>query len=78
MERLTVCRRLQEVNVERGVLSGRRESVEIAAITALEMRERSWIKTGVLVGLLTLALFGSDCEDDPSCDEYPDYGGFCC
>ena len=43
--------RVQTVDVERGVLSGRRESVEIAAITALETRELSWIKTGVLIGV---------------------------
>ena len=61
------------MDVERGVLSGRRESVEIAAITALETREPSWIKTGVLIGVLALALYGFDCEDDPACDE--GYGG---
>ena len=50
--------RVQTVDVERGALSGRRESVEIAAITALETRELSWIKTGVLIGVLAHTLFG--------------------
>lgn len=68
--------RVASVDREASAVLGRRESVPITDITALEKRERSWVKTGVLVGLLALAIFDSDCEDDPACDL--GYGGFCC
>jgi hypothetical protein len=47
--------------------------VPIRDIVALEKRERSWVKTGALIGVAVLLTFGSDCEDE--CNEY---GGFLC
>ena len=72
--------RLQELRVSEirtdGTIVGKGNEVRVDEIASLEKRERSWVKTGVLLGLLGLTLFGSDCEDDPACDL--GYGGFCC
>jgi hypothetical protein len=59
-----------------GTIVGKRSEVRVNEIVSLEKRERSWVKTGVLLGLVGLTLFGSDCEDDPACDL--GYGGYCC
>ena len=70
--------RVATVDLGRGTVTGKRDGVPIGKIVTLEKRELSWVKTGVLIGLLTLGVFGSDCEDDPTCDQFPEYGGFCC
>ena len=67
--------RVSEIRAD-GTIVGKASEVRITEIASLKKRERSWAKTGVLLGLVGLALFGSDCEDDPSCDL--GYGGFCC
>jgi hypothetical protein len=67
--------RVAEIRAD-GTIVGNRSAVRVDEIASLEKRERSWVKTGVLLGLVGLTLLGSDCEDDPGCDL--GYGGFCC
>ena len=67
---------LRVSEIRDGTIVGKGSEVRIDEIASLEKRERSWVKTGVLLGLVGLTLFGSDCEDDPSCDL--GYGGNCC
>ena len=55
--------RVAEIRAD-GTIVGERSEVRVSEIASLEKRERSWVKTGVLVGLVGLAVFGSDCEDD--------------
>jgi hypothetical protein len=58
--------RVSEIRAD-GTIVGKTGEVRIDEIASLEKRERSWVKTGVLFGLLGLGLFGTDCEG-PSCD----------
>jgi hypothetical protein len=67
--------RVSEIRAD-GTIVGKGDEVRLSEIASLEKRERSWVKTGVLLGLVGLTLFGSDCEDDPACDL--GYGGYCC
>ena len=59
-----------------GTIVGKNSEIRVDEIAALEKRERSWIKTGLLAGLLGWAAYDllSGCEGDP-CGEY---GGFLC
>lgn len=59
-----------------GTLVGREQRVPIDEIVALEKRKTSWVKTGVLLGLLGLAVLDSDCSGDP-CGPFGG-GPFCC
>ena len=68
--------RVESVALDSGTISGRRDEVPIRDVVALEQRMRAPGKTWGLVGALVLLVFGSDCEDDPSCDL--GYGGYCC
>ena len=68
--------RVESVALDSGTISGGREAVPIRNVVALEQRVYAPGKTWGLVGGLALLLFGSDCEDDPSCDL--GYGGYCC
>jgi len=67
--------RVSEIRAD-GTIAGNRSEVRVDEIASLEKREKSWVKTGVLIGLVGVALFGIECEDDPSCDL--GYGGNCC
>ena len=67
--------RVSEIRAD-GTIVGKRSEVRVNEIASLERRKRSWVKTGVLLGLVGLTLFGSDCEDDPACDL--GFGGNCC
>ena len=59
-----------------GTLIGKDRQVAVGDIVGLEKRKTSWIKTGLLIGLLGLGLFDTRCTGDP-CG--PDGGGpFCC
>jgi hypothetical protein len=64
------------VDSANGTIAGEGDTVPIGAVVALERRVRAPAKTWGLIGGLALLLFGSDCEDDPSCDL--GYGGYCC
>jgi hypothetical protein len=56
--------RIAEVRSD-GTLVGKNHEVPVDSIATLAKRTTSWIKTGVLLGLLGLGLFGSSCEGDP-------------
>jgi hypothetical protein len=66
--------RVAEVRSD-GTLVGKNHEVPVDKIATLQKRTTSWIKTGVLLGVLGLTIFGSDCEGDPC-----SLGGgpFCC
>lgn len=71
--------RIDSLDLDAGTISADRAgsgSVRVADVVALERRVRAPAKTWALVGALALLVFGSDCEDDPSCDL--GYGGLCC
>ncbi len=59
-----------------GTIVAKETEVRVDEIASLEKREKSWIKTGVLVGLLGWGTYDllNGCEGDP-CGEY---GGFLC
>lgn len=60
-----------------GTIVGRRSEVRVDEIASLEKRERSWVKTGVLLGVAAgLIATWDDCEG-PSCDE-GFIGPLCC
>jgi hypothetical protein len=67
--------RVSEVRSD-GTLVGKNHEVPVTAIATLEKRERSWIKTGVLLGLVGLSIFGTSCEGEPcqGSGSFP----FCC
>jgi hypothetical protein len=57
--------KVTEVDLGTGRLSGKDETVAITDIVALQKRELSWVKTGVLIGV-AVGLLSSDCEG-PDC-----------
>ena len=67
---------IDTVDFDAGTIAGRRDAVPISAVVALERRVRAPAKTWGLIGGLALLFFGTECEDDPSCDL--GYGGFFC
>jgi hypothetical protein len=70
--------RVAEVDLNRDVIDGRDDAVPIGEIVGVERREHSWIKTGLLVGGVVIATFGSSCEDDCGDGPFADAGFFCC
>lgn len=59
-----------------GELIGKDGHVAVGDIVALEKRRTSWVKTGLLVGLLSWGLLGTRCTGDP-CGPYGE-GFYCC
>jgi hypothetical protein len=59
------------------VVTGADDVVPIGEIVAVEKRELSWVKTGLLVGGLVISTFGSGCEDDCG-GGLGGIGPFCC
>jgi hypothetical protein len=67
--------RVTELNFGEGLVGGKNIAIRVSAIVALEIRELSWVKTGLLIGGLTLGTTGTECTDD--CGELG-IGYFCC
>ncbi len=67
--------RVAEVRSD-GQLIGKDRQVAVGDIVGLEKRRTSWIKTGLLIGLLGVGLFDTKCTGDP-CGPYGG-GPYCC
>ncbi len=67
--------RVTEVGSD-GRLIGKDQQVPIGDIVALQKRQTSWIKTGLLIGLLGIGLFDTRCTGDP-CGDFGEEL-FCC
>jgi len=65
--------RIVEVDLDVGVVIGRDDVVRIPEIVALETRKLSWLRTGLLIGGLVLAIQGPECSDNCG-----GYSGFPC
>ena len=62
--------RIASVDLDRGVVTGADDAVPIAEIVAVEKRELSWVKTGILIGGLVVTLgtdWDCDYPEDPFC-----------
>jgi hypothetical protein len=70
--------RITVIDLDEGLVIGDTDVVPIEDIVALETRQVSWIKTGLLIGGLTLALIDTDCEDTCGYGPYPYYAGYHC
>ena len=67
--------RVAEVGSDGKLIGKDRKQVAIGDIVTLEKRQTSWIKTGLLIGLLGIGLFDTRCTGDPC----GDFGGlYCC
>jgi len=70
--------RITTIDLEEGLIIGPNEVVRIDEIAGLETREISWLKTGLLIGGLALALADSECSDECGYGPYPYYAYHCC
>jgi hypothetical protein len=70
--------RITVIDLDEGLVIGDTDVVKIQDIAALETRQVSWIKTGLLIGALTLALIDTDCVDSCGYGPYPYYAAYNC
>ena len=70
--------RITVIDLEESLVIGDTDVVPIRDIVALETRQVSWVKTGLLIGALSLALLDTDCTDECGYGPYPYYAGYHC
>jgi hypothetical protein len=70
--------RVVAIDHENGALTGKDEVVRVDEIESLETRRVGWGKTGALIGVLSLLILDTDCEDTCGDSPYADAGFFCC
>jgi hypothetical protein len=70
--------RITTIDLEEGLIVGPNEIVRIDEIAGLETRELSWLKTGLLIGGLALALVDTECTDECGYGPYPYYAAYHC